>query len=335
MFLEIEKLLTRNTINNYGAVDGIRSNLTMARLCLGQSTICEDLKVRVTGQVWGEWVRKNFSDSIITCFDSNDYMVIDEQNKNMFVSSVHREYCDVSIIGSESWISQVKSQISADFDSNPCHIEWVYNERGDSIDLKLDNVRTPVEEMYPWLNGESLASYYDRYMQSDANILILTGDPGLGKTTFIRGLLFHHNCSAMVSYDANVLNGDSVFANFMSNSTSIMILEDSDVFLGARTDGNSLVQKFLNIGDGLISTRDKKMIFSTNLPSIKDIDPALTRPGRCFDVVSFEALNKHQAQKLADRMNVEFVEKSDSSDYTVAEILNKPQRIVSKGKFGF
>jgi hypothetical protein len=83
-----------------------------------------------------------------------------------------------------------------------------------------------------------------------------------------------------------------------------MVMEDADMFLKSRQEGNTMMHKFLNVGDGLVTTRNKKMVFSTNLPSIKDIDSALVRPGRCYDILHFSELNQEQAEKLAEKAGV-------------------------------
>jgi ATP-dependent 26S proteasome regulatory subunit len=175
--------------------------------------------------------------------------------------------------------------------------------------------------MYPFLKGETLNDYYDRYMASSANILLLIGPPGTGKTTFIRGLLAHRNCSAMVTYDAGILEKDGFFARFIEDDAEVMVLEDSDAFLKSRSDGNTMMHRFLNVGDGLVTTKGKKMIFSTNLPSIRDIDSALVRPGRCFDILTFDPLSQEDADKLAAKLGVEV--EHDKKDYSLAEIFNK------------
>ena len=155
-----------------------------------------------------------------------------------------------------------------------------YSSDGNSVNVPLNIDRLPVAEMYPFLNGGSLEDYYDRYMDSNANILLLIGPPGTGKTTFIRGLLAHTQSSAVVTYDAAILEKDFLFARFIESDESVMVLEDSDAFLKPRSDGNTMMHRFLNVGDGLVTTKGKKLIFSTNLPSIRDIDDALVRPGR-------------------------------------------------------
>jgi len=100
-----------------------------------------------------------------------------------------------------------------------------------------------------------------------------------------------------------------------------MVLEDSDAFLKSRSDGNTMMHRFLNVGDGLVTTKGKKMIFSTNLPSIRDIDSALVRPGRCFDILTFDALSQEDADKLAVKLGVTV--EHDKKDYSLAEIFNK------------
>ena len=110
------------------------------------------------------------------------------------------------------------------------------------------------------------------------------------------------------------------FADFMENRDRFMIIEDCDLMLKARSDGNSLMHRFLNMSDGLVSTKSKKLIFSTNLPSVKNVDPALMRPGRCFDVIEFDKLNLEQAVKLANKFDLEIDENKDS--WTIAEVFN-------------
>ena len=127
-----------------------------------------------------------------------------------------------------------------------------------------------------------------------------------------------------------------MFSRFIESDNSVMVLEDSDTFLKARTDGNTMMHRFLNVGDGLVTTRGKKMIFSTNLPSIRDIDPALIRPGRCFDILNFNSLTKEQAQALCDKVGCKLQE-TDNNNYSIAEIFNQRKDFeqTPSTKFGF
>jgi hypothetical protein len=72
--------------------------------------------------------------------------------------------------------------------------------------------------------------------------------------------------------------------------------------LAPRADGNRTLHRFLNIADGIASAHGKKIIFSTNLPSVRDIDEALIRPGRCFAHVFLHELSAEHAVQLFDRL---------------------------------
>ena len=239
----------------------------------------------------------------------------------------------IDIVGTESFVSNTTALLQENFSIVQSYIKWTHDTNGNYINIPLTTDRLPVCEMYPFLDGESLVNFYDRFMQSTSNILLLIGPPGTGKTTFIRGLLSHAKTSAMVTYDASILGKDSVFADFLEDSEcSVMVLEDSDAFLANRTSGNDLMHKFLNVGDGLVSMTGKKLIFSTNLPSVRDVDPALIRPGRCFGVLKFDYLDRQQAKTLADKMGVTL--NHDKDKYIVADIFHA-KNCEPVQKFGF
>ncbi len=263
-------------------------------------------------------------------------LIIDDATSSYMSYDIHASTVELNLHGDYTFVSQWADKIKRRFEAVDNVIEWIYNGDGASIEVPLRGDRLPYEEMYPWLEGESLAEYYDRYTRSDASILLLIGPPGTGKTTFIRGLLQHTKQSAVVTYDPAILEKDFVFAQFIEGDTNVFVIEDADTFLGARCDGNGVMHKFLNVGDGLVTTKNKKLIFSTNLPSIQDIDPALLRPGRCFDIVYFNTLNDKQADALAERLNVDY-EKKDDGQYTLAELFYKQSQSMKKPmrKVGF
>jgi hypothetical protein len=232
--------------------------------------------------------------------------------------NIHSTHTSVELIGNGDFIEKYKKRILDAYEAVSNEIEWVYTNDGQSIEIPLRPDRMPIEEMYPFLQGQSLQEYYESFMASSASILLLIGPPGTGKTTFIRGLLQHCNTSAMVSYDASILEKDYVFASFIEGDKSVLVLEDADMFLKSREDGNTMMHKFLNVGDGLVTTRNKKLIFSTNLNSIKEIDPALVRPGRCYDILSFRELSQAEAEILAKKSGVTLHEKREK--WSIADV---------------
>jgi len=303
---------------------------------LGTTTVKEELVVE--SSVWLNFIRSEYKDLQIIEFGESTGMVIDNEKLNFIDYTIHSNSTQVSLFGDKDFTDTEYDKIAKQFTIATCHIEWIYAPDGSSVNIPLLPEKLPVSEMYPFLGDESIEEYYDRYMDSSASILLLIGPPGTGKTTFIRGLLHHTERNAMVTYDEKILERDYVFSRFIEDDVGVMVIEDADNFLKSRSDGNTMMHRFLNVGDGLISMRGKKLIFSTNLPSIRDVDSALVRPGRCFDVVTFDNYSLEQAKTLAKKLDISLEEKENKSDtYSLAEVFFKQRNASPKQikKMGF
>ena len=136
-----------------------------------------------------------------------------------------------------------------------------------------------LDEAYPLLG--SVNAFIDQYLEAPETVLVLQGSPGTGKTRLIRAILGaisgRSGKTAEVLYtgDSAVLGSDEVFLEFITESHNAFVIEDADHLLNPRSDGNQTLHRFLNIADGIASAHGKKIIFSTNLSNIRDIDEAL------------------------------------------------------------
>lgn len=186
---------------------------------------------------------------------------------------------------------------------------------------------------YPWIETD-LNEYYRAFMESRAQIMVAYGPPGTGKTSFIRDMICEMNLNAFISYDLKVLTSDATFVRYLTDSIfDAIIIEDADDLLTSdRGEHNKIIAKILNISDGIIKLPKKKLIFSTNLQKVEDIDQAIIRPGRCFDVMEFRELTKDEAQVVADRVGVSLLEKK-SGKYNLAEIFYENELKNSKDPF--
>ena len=303
--------------------DLLSSNILKARSDKSLSTIQRETTVLCNRETWRLWAEEVFAEYLYTQPSSSSGFIVIPETLELIKFNVNSNTTTVRVFGAAEWADAIIEKIEEKFSVVTSYIEWIYSSDGNSVNVPLNRDRLPVEEMYPFLEGESLSSYYDRYMESSANILLLIGPPGTGKTTVIRGLLAHRNCSAIVTYDAQILEKDGFFARFIEDDSEVMVLEDSDNFLKSRSDGNTMMHRFLNVGDGLVTTKGKKMIFSTNLPSIRDIDSALIRPGRCFDIVAFNQLDHRQANDLATKLGVKLPGDFPKDHYSIAEVFNE------------
>lgn len=302
-------------------------------------TFHDSLSVHATSVEWNEFIKTEFQNLRRFQTDKTYATFFDDESLSNIHYQIHSSHVSVDMTGDEFFIERISELIQSKFELVLNEIEWIYSNDGASIEIPLRNDRMPLNEMYPFLGDKDIGDYYEEFMSSSASILLLIGPPGTGKTTFIRGLLQHCKISAIVSYDSAVLEKDYVFTNFIESDKSLLILEDADMFLKSRKEGNTMMHKFLNVGDGLVTTRGKKLIFSTNLPSINDIDSALIRPGRCYDILHFDELNQEQAEKLAEKIGTKLNEVRNK--WSIADIFHERETNIRtfkkpvERKFGF
>ena len=93
-----------------------------------------------------------------------------------------------------------------------------------------------------------------------------------------------------------------MFVSFVTGSHDAFVIEDTDHLLKARTSGNDEMHRFLGVADGIARATKRKIIFTTNLPNVTDIDPALIRPGRCFAIRNLRSLELIEALRLAEKL---------------------------------
>lgn len=167
-----------------------------------------------------------------------------------------------------------------------------------------------LDEAYPAL-GEPVARFIERYLAAPESILILQGPPGTGKTRLVRAILAaisrHKGASASVLYtaDRRALESDRIFMQFVTGEHDAFVIEDADHILTSRSSGNENMHRFLAVADGVVRAQGRKILFTTNLPNVNDIDDALLRPGRCFGNVRTRALSRAEAACLIRRLCAE------------------------------
>ena len=103
--------------------------------------------------------------------------------------------------------------------------------------------------------------------------------------------------------DKRARENDEIFVEFITGSHDAFVIEDADHLLMARANGNVDLHRFLAVADGVVRAQGRKIIFTTNLPNVGDIDEALVRPGRCFATVRTRALERSEAELLLARIS--------------------------------
>lgn len=163
--------------------------------------------------------------------------------------------------------------------------------------IPVDRVPKIYPELYPNIDIDKLL---DEYLSSPEGILILYGDPGVGKTCFMKYLMISKKITGSVIYvkDERALHSPELWSMIASSGADVVILDDLDDCLQPREeqDHGGFLGKMLSATDGIFPS-DTKYVISTN-QKISSIDPAVIRPGRCFDFLHLEAMTREEAKEF-------------------------------------
>lgn len=178
-----------------------------------------------------------------------------------------------------------------------------FQKKAFSVNKRKINLEDNYNEDFPEVSKDIISKLNDK---KKTGLVILHGEPGTGKTTYIRYL------ASKLKRDIIFISPDMVqhitspeFIPFlMSNSNCILIIEDAEPALQTRMgDGRSgAVSNILNMTDGLLSDCLNISIVATFNTTTKDIDKALLRKGRLLQEYKFDKLELDKSQALLNKI---------------------------------
>jgi energy-coupling factor transporter ATP-binding protein EcfA2 len=191
----------------------------------------------------------------------------------------------------------------------------------------------PFETVVP--EGYSVEKYYTKDFQpmhkhivetlkkNESGLYLFHGEPGTGKTTYIKHLtsLLNRDMIYVPVAFIDSLVDPSFLPALLKKRHSVLVIEDAEKALLAREpgDSSSLVSAILNITDGIMGNVFSISVIATYNSPRAGIDKALLRKGRLKGEHRFDKLPVDQVQKILDENNIIFTAKEPMS---LAEIFN-------------
>lgn len=237
------------------------------------------------------------------------------ETKNMFVTT----YCKTQNINVE--IFQILAKYEPKSGDVDLYMDNYFSSKG-QLDhnlkvYKADDFEYANKLFYPYINTDAM---FTQLYTNKENIIILCGEPGTGKTSLTSQLLkfslentniLPHETDidsmdkfVQVAYikSTEVLAMDEFWRTLASKDYDLVILDDLDYFLTSRdqevqtqedSERNKFLSQFLSFTDG-IEQNKTNFIITTNQP-FNDIDSALLRKGRLFDILELRKLKNTEA----------------------------------------
>jgi len=181
------------------------------------------------------------------------------------------------------------------------------NKHGlDLTAMKLAKMETDLSAYY----NDNFLPVHDTIIQrlktpKDKGVVILHGEPGTGKTSYIRHLI---SCVSkkVIFLPPNLahnITGPELINLLIENPNAILIIEDAEnIVVDRDKTGSSPVSAILNISDGLLSDCLQTQIICSFNTSLDNVDKALLRKGRLIAKYDFKPLSVEKANELSNKL---------------------------------
>ncbi len=230
--------------------------------------------------------------------DSSGYFVLYNENSPPKLVSELLRMLERYVIPNEVYEVYVENKI------------FLLYESYDSLSLQDFEVRENTLEIDTHYNDDFL-NVHEKIVkrlntENDKGLVLLHGEPGTGKTSYIRHLtsLINKKMIYIPSEYADKIASPHFLPLMISNPNSVLIIEDAENIVESRGEGgrNAAVSSLLNVADGLLSDCLNLQIICTFNTHIDNIDKALLRKGRLIANYQFKELDTPKAQKLSDKL---------------------------------
>lgn len=197
---------------------------------------------------------------------------------------------------------------------NKSDIKLLKSENG-YLDVEDFNLKIP--EVSVELNyGKNFVKVHERIIEKlntkfVSGIVLLHGDPGTGKTTYIKfltSLIKEKDVIFVPPSTAEALSEPAIIPFLMDHRNSVLIIEDAEKVISDRESGGSSVgvSNILNLTDGILGDCLNIQIIATFNMKKERIDKALLRKGRLIAEHKFTNLSVEDSNALLSHIGKDF-----------------------------
>ena len=218
----------------------------------------------------------------------------------------HIEECMVERVAEKPYINIIETAANGGF---------VMVEHPVDDDFEIDDLDINYGQGFEEFHDDLM----DRFNNSTKGLVLFHGQPGTGKTYYIRHLLrsMAENKKVVIYMPPNMVDYlvEPGFMTFLSTEIRdwssqglfcVLLIEDAEPLLTKRREGVRIqgVTNLLNLSDGLLNDMLNLQIICTFNVDLKKLDSALLRPGRLIARKEFKALEVLDANLLAQRLGI-------------------------------
>ena len=255
----------------------------------------------------------------------NDEILI--WDHGVLTTSIHDESVEVSFVSCDVNFAEMASKILNNTIATTAHGHvYVFNQtlNGIGITVSPNKISVPFcEDNY----NDDVIKQREHIIEDLQNstpcgrLIVLSGEPGTGKTFFVRSLIDEVPSAKFILVPANMLTSldkPDIIKTFLSaknnNKPLVLVLEDADTCLVERQSDNiSSISSLLNMSDGIFGSMFNLRVIATTNVEYKNIDPAIVREGRLCTHVKFDKLTTDKANSLLSKLTKS---KSDKNYFT-------------------
>jgi len=223
------------------------------------------------------------------------------------------------------------------------NIQLVKSEHGHMDTEEYDLYVPPMELELNY--GESFSKVHEVIVEklnqtNGKGIILLHGDPGTGKTSYIKyltTLIKEKDILFIPPSMAEMLSEPSIIPFLMEHKNAILVIEDAERVISDREGNGSPagVSNILNLTDGILGDCLSIQIVATFNMKREKIDQALLRKGRLIAEHKFSKLTDKETNKLLKHIGKDH---EATEGMTLADIYNIDVELfktTNKSKIGF